>query len=178
MRRCALIIFLAVTGFCKAAPPHIELPAAAVSAVAASPEGLWRFGADGAVFTVVETPGVAGSYNLLIDESPDLTIPKGTLFGTMKATGTARTYEASLLSDPAEGRTSLSPKKVRHFIFTLSADGSTLEFRPYRKGKTVNILRWLPYLVRLSVTDVDTRPRDVDAATRLEPAPIPTAIII
>ncbi len=44
--------------------------------------------------------------------------------------------------------------------------------RSYRKGKTVNLLRWLPYLFRISVSEVDTRPSGIDGATRIAPPSI------
>lgn len=174
----SILLTLATVCVCPAEPPAILLPDASLPVSASSPEGTWRFGADGAIFEVKAAGGVDGFFELVLEESPDLSLPAGTPFGNMKWTGTGRNYEASLLGDPAGGKRSLTPHKMHHFILTLSDDGTTLTFKPYKRGKRVNILRWLPYLVRLSVTDTDTRQREVDAATRIDPTSTPTTITI
>ena len=161
-----------------AAPPEVLAVEHAQAADAFSPVGIWQAGAGGALCEGRQRSGVEGVYDLFIVESPDLSITPGTPFGQMKHTGSGQNYDAELLHDPAGALRAGAVKRTRRYIFTLAEGGASLSMRPYEKGKRINILRWLPYLFRLSVSDVNTRPRDIDAATRIYPAPVPQTITI
>lgn len=150
-----------------AAPPtvitldrHVPAPIDATS-----PVGLWQMVGDGAIFYI--EPERRDTYTLTLYESTDLTLSKGDFFGTMTLTASG-CYDASLILNPkGSGR-----RKTRHFLFDIDTDGSKLTMRSYRKGARVNVLRLLPYLFRLSISEVDTRPQNIDGAIRLSP---PTA---
>ena len=144
---------------------------------ASSPAGLWQMRGDGAVFTIVPRAGSAESFDLYIIDSPDLSIAENTYFGTMRRTGNGLSYDATLHADIKGATPSLRNKK-RNFILEFSTDGSYLTLQPYTKGKRVNIMRWLPYLFRISVTDADTRPKHIDGARRIVPASAPQPVTL
>ena len=174
-RRLAALTAAGLTALlCLAGPPQlINLQEGyTLSADASSPAGIWRFGADGAIFEIKPTPGTNGSYTLLLLDSPDLSRAAGTLFGSMTATGKPGTYDVALRLNPTGALRGSGRPKTRNFIFEISPEGSSLTMRSYRKGKTVNLLRWLPYLFRISVSEVDTRPSGIDGATRIAPPSI------
>ena len=131
--------------------------------------GLWQFGADGAVFEIVPT-AVADSYELFIVDSPDFSVAPGSFFGTISHTGKGNYYEAVLLLSPEGKVRGAARRKTRNYIFEFNDEGTQLSMRNYRKGFGVNLLRALPYLVRISVNRQDDRPQDVDGARRLAPA--------
>lgn len=136
---------------------------------AGPPEGLWRMGADGAVFAIGREPGRQGAYILTLISSPDLSIPSGTAFGTMTATGKPYTYDASLSKSLSGGGHKLSRKSHRAFVVEYAPESGLLTFTPYHRGRTLNVVRLLPYLFRFSIKESDTRPRGIDAAARISP---------
>lgn len=138
-----------------------------------SPEGIWEIGRGGAVFEIVAS-AEPGAYDLRLLSSPDYTLPKGTTFGTMRPTGKPQCFDAALLHG-LDGR---GRKKTRNFIIEVSDDFSQLSFRSYRKGISINFMRWLPYLYRFSVKEVNTRPTDIDGARRIAPASNQTPVTL
>ncbi|MDE6854337.1 MAG: hypothetical protein K2J38_04695 [Muribaculaceae bacterium] len=134
-----------------------------------TPEGMWRMGADGAVFSVVREPGRQGVYSLTLISSPDLSIPCGTPFGTMTATGKPFTYDASLSRSLSGKVRKLSRRSYRDFIVEYAPESGLLTFTAYHRGRTLNVVRLLPYLFRFSIKESDTRPRGIDAARRISP---------
>ena len=60
-------------------------------------------------------------------------------------------------------------KKRQRYIFTLDRDGY-LSFKSYKQGKKISLGRLLPYLFRVSVSDIDTRPSTVDGAVKIYPS--------
>ena len=175
-------LLLAAAALCPgaaAAPPAVidVETVVPVRADASSPAGVWKAGDGGALFGVRPLPGYDGSFELFIVDSPDYPELPGTVFGTMRTTGRAGVYDARLAKGigPARG---LLGQKSHNCIIELSQDCSSLVFRSYRRGKTVNILRLLPYLFRLSVTDVDTRPAGIDGARRVSPEPLPQSVTL
>ena len=133
---------------------------------ASSPAGIWQAGGAGAVFSIIPVAGREGCFDLVLLDSPDLAAG-GRHFGSMHATGTPHRYDAALLENPSGARRSL--RKTRNFIFTFSPDGSSLVMTSYSKGKQVSVLRLLPYIFRVSVKDVNTRPNGIDGAVRIAP---------
>lgn len=149
--------------------PRLMAPDSVCSGQAAGPEGLWRIGADGAVFAVGREPGSRGAYVLTLISSPDLTIPSGTAFGTMTATGRPFTYDASLSKSLSGRGHKLSRKSYRDFVVEYSPESGLLTFTAYHRGRTLNVVRLLPYLFRFSIKESDSRPRGIDAACRISP---------
>lgn len=149
--------------------PRLMAPDSVCSGQAAGPEGLWRMGADGAVFAVGREPGSRGAYVLTLISSPDLTIPSGTAFGTMTATGRPFTYDASLSKSLSGRGHKLSRKSYRDFVVEYSPESGLLTFTAYHRGRTLNVVRLLPYLFRFSIKESDSRPRGIDAACRISP---------
>lgn len=172
--RLSLVIlsFVVVLGAAASVPHLVDSDSVYTrrSSDASSPEGLWQMRGDGAVFTIVPRDGLAESFDLYIIESPDLSIAENTYFGTMRRTGNGLNYDATLYTDLKGSQNTLRNKR-RNFIIEVSADGSLLSLHPYTRSKRVNIMRWLPYLFRISITDVDTRPKNIDGARRIAPAP-------
>ncbi len=134
-----------------------------------APEGLWRMGADGAVFAIEREPGRRGAYILTLISSPDLSIPSGTAFGTMTATGKPYTYDASLSKSLSGRGHKLSRKSYRDFVVEYAPESGLLTFTAYHRGRTLNVVRLLPYLFRFSIKESDSRPRGIDAACRISP---------
>ena len=110
-------------------PDTVNLSRSASPVNTLSPEGIWQFGADDAIFEIRPQKGRHG-------------------------TGNDR---------------NITRQKNRNFIFTFDPSSCTLTIRPYKKGTRVNILRWIPYLFRLSVDRTDSRPSNIDGARRLCP---------
>lgn len=137
--------------------------------------GIWRIGVDGAVFEI-RTAGIDGIYSLYLLSSPDFTIPSGTLFGTMKYTGTGRNYDVTLLAHPAGKNNATLTGKRHNFIFEFADSGDSFVMHAYRKGRRVNISRLLPYLMRVSVTSYDTRPNNIDGGRRIGPPAPPSRL--
>ncbi len=124
-------------------------------------EGIWQATGDGAIFAIRRVPATVATYELVMVDSPDWQVAPGTPFGTLRATGSADTFDASLLADPADRRS-----RKRDFVFELSPDRQRIVFKPYRRNRTINFERWLRYLFRVSVQE-STRPKDLDGAVRL-----------
>ncbi|MCH5222386.1 MAG: hypothetical protein J1F05_08720 [Muribaculaceae bacterium] len=164
---------------CLAMTAHATMPividvdsmATATLSDASSPAGIWQMRGDGAIFSIVPRAGHAESFDLYIIESPDVSIAENTHFGSMTRTGNGRQYDAAIYAD-IKGSSSPAGRKKHSLIFDFSADGSLLTIQPYSKGKRINLLRWLPYLFRISISDVDSRPKHIDGAHRLTPTPI------
>lgn len=165
----ALVFASALTHWAVATEPKVlDLDEYALEVNGIStPEGIWELGRGGAVFEIVAS-AEPGAYTLVLLDSPDYTLNPGTVFGTMRTTGKPRCFDAALLHG-LDGR---GRKKTRNFIIEVSADFSQLTFRSYRKGITVNLMRWLPYLYRFSVKEVNTRPTGIDGARRISPCQI------
>ena len=150
-------------------PDTVNLSRSASPVNTLSPEGIWQFGADDAIFEIRPQKGRHGVFDLYILESPNLTVPSGSLFGHMEATGTDNNYDATLFRSLTGNDRNITRQKNRNFIFTFDPSSCTLTIRPYKKGTRVNILRWIPYLFRLSVDRTDSRPSNIDGARRLCP---------
>ena len=156
IRSLAGMLCLACCMTAQAAPPALTALDVHVPAPldASSPEGLWQMAGDGALFYISPVAGRSGRYSLILHESPDLSVP-----------AEAGVYDASLVLNPAGS----GMRKTRNFIFTFAPDGSTMTMQSYRRGHKVNMLRLLPYLFRVSVAEVDTRPENIDGAERISP---------
>jgi|GEM_PF-2381651 hypothetical protein len=173
MKTTVIAILLMLTCFLASAseaPDTINLGhSAPVLTNPLSPAGIWQFGADGAIFEIRPQNGRNGVFDLYILESPDLTVPSGALFGHMESTGTANHYDATLFKSLSGKEHGINRRKTNSFIFTFDPASCSLSIRPYKRGTRVNILRWIPYLFRLSVDRSDSRPAGIDGARRLAP---------
>lgn len=154
---CFILLWKGVTG----TPPQVGY--FSESSEAFTPEGRWQAGSDGAVFEIRPRAGHSGVFDLVLLSSTDMSMQPYADMGEMKATGTQYTYDATLLAKPGKGTAS----KSHRFIFKFEPDFRSFTITPYRRGKQVNLLRWVPYLFRIGLSDIDTRPKTVDAAVRL-----------
>lgn len=128
--------------------------------------GLWRMGGDGATFAVLPVEGSSTSFDIVIIDSPDMSVLPGTRFGHATTTGRSGTYDAELYGD-------VNPTK-RKLRYILSIDDNgLLTFKSYKRGKRIALWRWIPYLFRMTVSDYNTRPEGVDGAVKLYPAGAP-----
>lgn len=151
-----------------AAPPELE---DVQQAEGVSPAGLWSVAQGGALFRI--EPLSAGSYSLILEDSPDLGLAADTTMGTMTATGNGLQYDAVLKHDLKDGN---SKTTMRHYIVQLSDDGNSLTLKHYDKGLKVNVFRWLPYL-RGGVTEQDQRPAEADGAIRIVRGSVTTRVL-
>lgn len=124
--------------------------------------GLWRMGTDGATVAILPVNASRGRFDIFLIDSPDLSAIPGRLIGNAVSTGSAATYDAEFA-----GAGKFHNRRQR-FIITLGDDGH-LHFKPYKKGKKISLWRWLPYLYRFTITDIDTRPTNADGAVRVYP---------
>lgn len=146
-----------------------EVPLDTVGPYATPYEGVWRMTPGGAVFALDAVPGRAGTYDMRMIFSPDLTIAPDTYFGTMTATADPAVYDASLLLDPSGTKGAKSMRRRRSFTVEFNTDANRMVFKPYSDKWTVNFNRILPYLFRFSVRRENTRPKGLDGAVRIAP---------
>lgn len=124
--------------------------------------GIWRIGGGGATVAFLPSGTSASDFDIVLLDSPDLSVIPGQTIGHAAATGRIGTYDASL------ARTQPGNKKTVRCIITLGKDGR-LSFDYYKQGYTVRLWRLIPYLFRFSVNRQDTRPSSVDGAVRIYP---------
>lgn len=163
---------------CPAIPSAAERPAVDRQSVCRTIDssgrdplaGIWRMGGDGATFAALPSTNQA-TLDLVILDSPDMSVIPGTPLGRATATGKPGTYDAELYGGKRQ-----SKSKMR-YIITIDEDGN-LSFSPYKRGRKVALWRWIPYLFRMTVSSYDTRPGNVDGAMRLYPEGIPSSPVI
>lgn len=180
-RVCTFLLLFAATMLCAYAsiPDTVNLHTAVrIPAGAVTPCGIWQFGADGAIFEIRPQHGRNGVFDLYIIQSPDLTIPSGTLFGRMEATGTEYNYDAHLRQSLGGKDRNVTHPKTHDFIFTFEPRTSSIRIRSYRRGTRLSLLRWIPYLFRLSVDRSDSRPEGIDGARRLSPSSLSYPVVL
>ena len=134
--------------------------------------GIWRIGGDGALVAILPATASTARFDIYLLDSPDLSVIPGEKIGSAAATGQPGTYDAELSTSPQ----SFLKKRLR-YILTLDRDGY-LSLKSYKQGKKVSLGRLLPYLFRISVTDVDTRPGSVDGAVKVYPASAPQGPVL
>lgn len=128
--------------------------------------GIWKIGGDGATIAFLPQAASASAFDIVLLDSPDLSILPGDIIGEAVTTGRLATYDASMNTSPGTTK-----RKVKS-ILTIDKDGR-LNIRPYKQGKSVKLWRWLPYLFRISVSEHDTRPDGVDGAVKIYPEKMP-----
>ncbi len=128
--------------------------------------GIWKIGGDGATIAFLPRVGSTSTFDIVLLDSPDLSILPGGIIGEAVSTGRLATYDATMNVSP--GTTGRKTKS----ILTIDKDGR-LNIKPYKQGKTIKLWRWLPYLFRISVTDNNTRPDGVDGAVKIYPENLP-----
>lgn len=122
--------------------------------------GIWQIGGNaGTRFAIVTGKK---DFEILIIDSPDMSIAPATHCGTLTPTGRKGLYDATLL-DKLDRRI-----KSSRFIFELDSY-DVLTFKPYKQKTSVSFNRLIPYFFRIRVRHEDTRPTDVDAARRIYP---------
>lgn len=134
--------------------------------------GIWRIGGDGALVAIIPATAATARFDIYLLDSPDLSIIPGEKIGSATATGQPGTYDAELSTSPQ-----ILLKKRLRYILTLDRDGY-LAFKSYKQGKKISLGRLLPYLFRVTVTDVDTRPNSVDGAVKVYPASAPQGPVL
>lgn len=125
--------------------------------------GIWQLGGDGAQIAIVNRTGEKSKFDIYLIDSPDMSVIPGAVIGLLSATGKLGTYDAQFYS--VKGPL----KRTMRYIVSLGNDGR-MQFDSYKKGKSVALWRWIPYLYRISVTDRNTRPSNADGAVRVYPA--------
>lgn len=124
--------------------------------------GIWRIGSDGATVAFLPEASAQSGFDIVILDSPDMSVIPGRKIGRAAATGKIGTYDATFQQLRSPGK-----KSVR-CIITLGKDGR-LSLDYYKQGYSVRLWRLLPYLFRFSVSRNDTRPASVDGAIRMYP---------
>ncbi len=141
-------------------------------------EGVWRMTDDGAVFAITATPGMTGTFDITLVDSPDFSLTPGLCMGRAKATARPGVYDATIVSDPTRPDPAKIFKGSRDCTITITEE-ARLELRPYSRSKKISLRRWLPYLFRVSVVENATRPDNLDGALRIyPPAPYSTPTVL
>lgn len=135
-------------------------------------EGIWQLTEDGA-FVVIERvnsnkyPGTGiAKYQMIVLESPRLSIRPGTVMGYVALTAKQDCYDAYVYTD-FDGGTVLSNAER----FTLTLKDSRLQFKQYKSGIKINLWRFVPYMFRYSVKTYNERPKDLDGCIKIYPLP-------
>lgn len=136
-------------------------------------EGMWQMLDGGALFALerhidpsLPLAAQPAGFRLVMVKAPGRLMRPGTVIGHAVATADPAVYEARIYTDFAvENRLSVP----RTFTLHLSADGSTLTFKPRKSRLTVNLFRLLPYMYRNVVRLRDNRPDNLDGAVRVYP---------
>ena len=162
---------------CLAAPPAVCRLDSVAAPVGITPAGWWQIGGGGAIIDIVPV-SADGRYELRIIDSPDFTLPQGYTFGTMSYTGTQGVYDVSLALKPRASSHAGIPGRRTDYIFTFDPTLGSFTMRHYRKGWSLNVLRALPYLFRISVSEHNSRPTAIDGAVRIAPPPLPQHIVL
>lgn len=126
--------------------------------------GIWQMGGDGATFAVIPEQGSSSRFDIVLVDSPDMSVMPGRLIGCAVTTGKTGTYDCEFFKDKGKGLL----KRNKKFIIILGEDGR-LTFNSYKQGKQISLWRWIPYLYRMTITDRDTRPSSADGAVRIYP---------
>ena len=124
--------------------------------------GIWRFGNEGATVAILPAPASSTHFEIYLLDSPDMSVIPGDMIGSAVSTGETGIFDAEMFS-----RQLLREKRQR-FIMTLGRDGH-LGFKSYKKGRQISLLRFIPYLFRVSIKSYDTRPESVDGAVKIYP---------
>ena len=124
--------------------------------------GIWRIGGDGATVAILPVAASSTRFDIYLIDSPDMSVIPGNKIGSAVSTGETGTFDAEMISGQG-----FTEKRMR-YIMTLGQDGR-LSFRSYKKGKKISLWRFIPYLFRFSVRNVDTRPESVDGAIKIYP---------
>lgn len=162
MKRIVLILALLLPSLCIAAPWDMD----SVSSIFAGRmpdeiEGVWQFPNDGA--TLLIRKQTATTYEMLMLESPNLDVRPGTAIGQAIVTPTPGMFDANLSAK------ALGNRRLKKANAALELVDGHLIFRPYSTGKRIAFWRWIPYLFRVSVYNEDTRPRNLDGASKVYP---------
>lgn len=133
--------------------------------------GLWKIGGDGATIAVLPQQGKMSTFDIVLIESPDMSVIPGEVIGELSSTGRPGVYDSSFYGKKGP------VNHVVRYIMTIDKSGR-MELTNYKKGKKVALWRWLPYLFRFSVTDRNTRPSGVDGAVKVYPPTTTSSMLV
>lgn len=140
-----------------------------VVALCADPlTGRWQVNGDGAVFDIVEAPGIPGELLWRYVDGADLSIAPGTVVGTARRGASPGLYDCRLSCDPHKKTGATEGRTV---AFTATLDNNTadnLVFHYYRHRRRVSLWRMLPYLFRVSVETNVEHPAGLEGARRVD----------
>lgn len=151
----------------SAAQTRAALTASGMHAV----EGIYAFGADGAVIAVMRAPGAptATLYRIIILSSPDRSVRPGAIAGLLTPGGRADQWDAALYTSVSPDGCLGSPKR-----FTVSASDacSRLAFERVRSAFSFEPQQLLPYMIRRTLRRNRGRSGAATAGcTRIFPSP-------
>ncbi|MCM1519001.1 MAG: hypothetical protein NC117_10205 [Pseudoflavonifractor sp.] len=134
-------------------------------------EGIWMFTASGATVTMERfTPDDAAAppvcYRLVVLSAPSRSIVPGTIMGYAVPTSRQGVYDAALYTS-SEDASLTTPGR---FTIKMGDDDNRLSFTPVKRGVTVNIRRYLPYMFRIGISRYDTRDASLDGCVRVYPS--------
>lgn len=134
--------------------------------------GIWRIGTSDAVIALLPSTHDPHAFDIWLLDSPDMSVIPGCKIGSATPTGATATYDAVISSDgntrPATHTISRLFKRPQHLVMAIGHDGR-MTLKTYKKGKKIALWRLIPYLFRVSISDTDSRPSDIDGATRIYP---------
>ena len=165
MRAClltALFIILTAPALGAQLPSCVVIRAGGSLVVGDSIRGPWEMTGHDSFFEIVRNDGT-GDYEMVLIDSPLLSVPSGTPVGRMQPLAEKGKFDLRLTVFDAYGR----PKSYRTFVLSLKPDYSALSLLYYNRNRSISIDRLFPYLFRVGFTRSHPRPNDIDGARNL-----------
>ncbi|MDE6288769.1 MAG: hypothetical protein K2M00_08310 [Muribaculaceae bacterium] len=130
--------------------------------------GRWQVNGDGAVFDIVEAPGIPGELQWRYVDGADLSITPGTVVGTARRGASPGLYDCRLNCDPHK-KSGVPEGRTVAFTATLDATtGDNLVFHYYKHRRRISLWRVLPYLFRITVESSVEHPAGLEGARRAD----------
>ncbi|MDE6269609.1 MAG: hypothetical protein K2M12_01975, partial [Muribaculaceae bacterium] len=102
------------------------------------------------------------SYEIRLEDSPDMSLVPGTLIGTMQRTPSPGRFVARMVQNP-----SAPHGRKRNLLFKLTPEGN-ISFEVINTGRRISLWRWIPYLFRVTVIENRQAPADTQGAVRTD----------
>lgn len=141
---------------------------AALGCHAADPiEGQWQVCDGGPILSFNPSADTPGVLDIVWIDGADMSIPAGTVLGTAVATPTPGLYDCTAWTDP-RGKRTRKRGKVTFTIKLESKLADTFVFEGYERGTKFQLSKLLPFWYRRPIKQVDTRPKGLDGARRID----------
>jgi len=129
-------------------------------------EGQWQVSDGGPVLGLRPAADSPGALDIVWIDGADMSIPAGTVLGTAVVTPTPGLYDCTAWSDP-RGRRGRKRGKVTFTIRLEPKLADSFVFEGYERGTKFQLSKLLPFWYRRPLKQVDTRPKGLDGARRV-----------